>query len=263
MSTVLVSHPQPDIAVLRLNDPDRLNAMSLQMASDFKSAVEALAPDRTRAIIVTGAGRAFSAGGDLKMLLDKADADSETNRVEMLRYYDCFLSIRELGVPVIAAINGHAIGAGMCLAAACDMRIVAAEAKLGVTFTRLGLHPGMGATHFIPRLLGRTLGSDLLMSGRVVGSALLHAHGFASALVPSDDVLEEAMNLALEIARCGPYATRLLVETLRRQDAGLPAALAAEASQQALSYASDEFREGVSAMRDKRRPLFDSADRAG
>ena len=102
------------------------------------------------------------------MLKNKAALDAETNRQAMLQFYRAFLSILELPVPTIAAVNGHAIGAGFCLALACELRVASADAKLGLTFTRLGLHPGMGATCFLPRIAGFAVANDLLISGRVL-----------------------------------------------------------------------------------------------
>lgn len=111
-----------------------------------------------------GNGRAFSAGGDLKFLNDRMKIDANTNREEMLRFYRRFLSIRSLQVPTLAAINGVAVGAGLCLAMACDLRPAVAEtAKLSVNFVRIGLHPGLASTHFFPLLLGPQIGAQLLL----------------------------------------------------------------------------------------------------
>jgi len=122
------------------------------------------------AVVLTGAGRAFSAGGDLQFLYDRAKDTPSRNAVIMRRFYEKFLSVRRLPVPVVAAVNGHAIGAGLALALACDVRVCSAEAKMGITFVGLGLHPGMGSTHFLPRLVGVQQASLLMLTGRLVGA---------------------------------------------------------------------------------------------
>ena len=124
-----------------------------------------------RVAVLTGAGRAFSAGGDLAWLLARHRDSPANNCAVMQEFYRKFLSLRDLEVPVIAAINGPAIGAGLCLAlGGADIRVMSEAAKLGVTFTKLGLHPGMAATHFLPQLAGPQVAAELLLTGRLVNS---------------------------------------------------------------------------------------------
>lgn len=250
---------QPGIGVITLNDPDRLNAMSESMAGEFSSLINTLRPQasKLKCLILTGAGKAFSAGGDLKMLEDKQKLSGEENRLRMLSFYDSFLSILDLGVPIIAAINGAAIGAGLCLASACDIRIAAAEAKLGFTFAKIGLHPGMGATFFLPKVVGIGAASELLLTGRVIDANRALELGLVSKVVPAADVAKEANGLAQEICACGPEAIRQLVESLRGSGGfSLQQALNREASCQAINYRSEEFKEGVRATIEKRAPKF-------
>lgn len=116
-------------------------------------------------MVLTGEGRAFSAGGDLAWLRERASSDPRDNVDTMLAFYDRFLCLRSLPVPIIAAINGPAVGAGLCLTLACDLRVAARSAKLGFTFVHLGLHPGMGCTHFLPKIAGPQTAARLLLSG--------------------------------------------------------------------------------------------------
>lgn len=245
------------IGMITLSDPDRLNAMSEEMAGEFSLLVEKLRKDSSsvcRVIILTGAGRAFSAGGDLDMLQAKAEKPPEQNEQEMLTYYRSFLSIRDLQVPIIAAINGHAVGAGLCLACACDLRVVSKEAKLGFTFTRIGLFPGMGATYFIPRLLGAQRAMELMITGKLIEGQDIVRYGFTPHLVKPTEVETEAISIAEEIVRCAPVATGQLLKHMRGEEKDLQAALENEALQQANSYATSQFREGINALKEKRAP---------
>ena len=257
MALVLFEERTKGVGTITLNDPANLNAMSEAMSREFMTLVVSLkARSDLRAIILTGAGRAFSAGGDLQMLEQKSKKGGEENRQLMHLFYDSFLSIRDLGVPLIAAINGHAIGAGLCLASACDMRVAAEGAKLGMTFTRLGLHPGMGATWFLPRILGIAAASELLLSARVIEAADAQRIGLVSKVVAVAEILSCADAIATEVLSCGPESVRQLLASLRNQAPTLAAALEREALCQSINYASSEFKEGVRATIEKRPAKF-------
>jgi enoyl-CoA hydratase/carnithine racemase len=258
MTLVKFEEYSPSIGKISLNDPTSLNAMGEEMAKDFSDLVKKL-KDRTsqlRALIITGEGRAFSAGGRLEMLEAKTKLTSEENRLQMLNFYDSFLCIRELGVPLIAAINGHAVGAGLCVACACDLRIASQEAKLGFTFTKLGLHPGMGATYFIPRVIGYQKAAELLLTGDLITATEAERIGLVTKVVEKHDVIPQALSLAQKIESCGAEATRQLLESLRTSSGDLKSALAREALCQAINYSSEEFLEGVKAAQEKRPPRF-------
>lgn len=244
------------VGVLILNNPDNLNAMDEEMAVQFKALVTKLASDKPRVVILSGAGRAFSAGGNLQMLKAKAQLEKDENKRRMLEFYDSFLCIRTLGVPIIAALNGHAIGAGLCLACACDIRVAAAGARLGLTFTRLGLHPGMGATYFVPRVLGYARAQEFLLTARVITAEEAETFGLVTSVAPAPSVVETARKIAREILSCGPVSVSQLLSSLRADDRGLQEALEREASLQAENYAGAEFMEGVSALIEKRSPSF-------
>ena len=234
--------------------------MGEAMADEFAALVQKLKTDpqtsKLRALILTGAGRAFSAGGDLQMLKKKTELAGEENRLRMHKFYNSFLSILSLNVPIIAAINGHAIGAGLCVACACDIRIGGDKAKLGFTFVKLGLHPGMGATYFLPRVIGVAAASELMLTGRVIDADAAMNIGLVSSVVPSDQVVAEAMKVAQEITSSGPEAVRQLLESLRGDRATLSSCLEREALCQSVNYASAEFKEGVQAAIEKRAPKF-------
>mgnify|MGYP001197171282 CR=1 FL=1 len=257
----LVEKQQLDNGVIKinLNDPENLNAMSDAMANEFSLLIKNLKDEEAslRMIILSGSGRAFSAGGDLSMLEAKTKINAEENRALMMKFYQSFLGILQIKVPLVAAINGHAIGAGLCLASACDIRICSDKAKLGFTFVKLGLHPGMGATYFLPRILGDAAARELLFSGRIIDAAEALKIGLVSKVVSSEQLDLECANFAKELLTSGPQAVSMLVDSLRNFSAGnLQEALEREASCQAFSYASQEFKEGVRAAIEKRKPIF-------
>lgn len=257
MALVTVSEKSKAL-VITLNDPDSLNAMGEGMAKEFAAAICELSPkaQNFRAVILTGAGRAFSAGGDLDMLFGKTKLSGEENRRRMHNFYNSFLCIRDLGLPIIAAINGHAIGAGLCLACACDIRIASEKAKLGFTFTKLGLHPGMGATYFLSKVVGESTAAELMLTGKIIEAADAFRLGLVSKLVNESEVINEAIKIVDEIALTGPQATRQLLESIRGDRKNLSDSLAREALCQAVNYASEEFKEGVTATKEKRAPKW-------
>ncbi len=252
------------ISRLTLNHPESRNAMSEEMAAEFAAAVNELkASSETRVVILSGAGEAFSAGGHLTMLEEKTRLSPEENERKMLEFYEAFLSIQQIPVPVIAALNGHAIGAACCLSLACDIRVAVREAKLGLNFVALGLHPGMGASYFLPRLVGPALSAELLYSGSIVTAEEALRMCLVNRVCSAAEFHGEVDKLAARIAGNGPKAIRELKENLRAapfqsldQEGALAQALAREAKAQAGNYAGAEFREGITAAREKRTPDF-------
>ena len=254
-----------DVVTLQFNDPDRLNAMTTAMGEAFRDRIAELGKDESiRAVVLTGVGRAFSAGGDLDMLQRQADRGSADPgsawrgiRDEMSTFYRLFLTVRDLPCPTIAAINGHAIGAGFCVALGCDFRYVAREAKLGLNFTRIGVHPGMGATWTLPRLVGPALAAELLFTSRIIQGEEAQRIGLANRVVSSDDVLAEAQATAVEIAQNAPGAVRAVKRALARTEStSLEDQLQFEASEQARNFESADAQEGIAAVREKRAPAF-------
>ena len=209
-----------------------------------------------RVAVITGAGRAFSAGGDLAWLLARHRDSPANNCAVMEGFYRKFLSLRDLQVPVIAAINGPAIGAGLCLAlGGADIRVMSEGAKLGVTFTKLGLHPGMAATHFLPQLVGPQVAAELLLTGRLVDSQEAVRLGLVARR--AEDAMVAAMEMADMICQAGPVSVRTLTKTLRdRQNQGLEETYRREAEAQAVCYPTLDLAEGVTALQEKRNPHF-------
>lgn len=260
MRTLTYEQSTAPIGIITLSDPPSRNAMTEEMAGEFAQLVSDLSSQTgtLRALIITGAGAAFSSGGNLEMLEKKRHLSGEENRLRMLSFYRSFLGIRSLGIPLIAAINGHAIGAGLCIACACDVRIASHEAKLGAPFARLGLYPGMGSTYLISAIVGHARAAELLLTGRLITGKEAREIGLVSESVEPEEVLTRALAVATDIASAGPATIRHLVASLRRPPATLDDALLHEAAAQAISYGSEEFAEGLASARERRSPVFAS-----
>lgn len=253
------------VVTLTLNRPETRNSMTPEMGEEIARACnEIRAEAAARVVVVTGAGKAFSSGGNLGMLARDAGVSgaeaaegAPTMGGSPRDFYARFLSIRQLPVPTIAAINGHAIGAGLCFALACDLRLAAADAKMGMTFTRLGIHPGMGATYFLPRLIGTARACELFFTGRVIDAAEAERLGIVNRVVAPEDFQQAVGRLADEIAAAGPIAVRLVKKAIYRGiEHSLEDMLDYESLQQSLTFATEDAREGVMAMTEKRPPRF-------
>ncbi|MUN39714.1 enoyl-CoA hydratase/isomerase family protein [Actinomadura litoris] len=255
---LLVERRAAGIAVLTLNDPGRRNAMSGEMTAAWKAAVAGLRADRDlRCVVVTGAGSAFTSGGDLSWLAGGNAGTVPALRDRMLDFYRTWLSIRDLEVPTIAAVNGPAVGAGLCLALACDLRYAAERAKLLAPFTALGLHPGMAATWLLPEVAGLPLAREMLLTGRVLTGAEAATYGLVNQAFPADRLLAEALAAAERVAAQAPVATRLTKVALA--GGGHPdmdAALRWESLAQPVTMTTRDMAEGIAARREGRAPRF-------
>jgi enoyl-CoA hydratase/carnithine racemase len=246
------------VAVLTLDNPDQRNAMSEAMTTSWVSAVDELAADRAvRAVVVTGAGTAFCSGGNTGWIASEPDATVDDLRTRMIAFYRAWLSIRRLEVPTIAAVNGAAIGAGLCLALACDIRYAAREARLGAPFVRLGMHAGMAATYLLPDVVGDAHGRDLLLTGRTVDADEALRLGLVSRVLPTEGFLDEVLATARDVAATAPVASRLTTVALRNGGhRDLESAVQWEALAQPVTLATADLHEGIAAARERRAPRF-------
>jgi enoyl-CoA hydratase len=249
------------IAVVTLDLPGKRNAMSEAMTESWETVMTALAQDPLlAAVVVTGAGAAFCSGGDLSWLSAEPDATAPQLRARMMRFYRRWLTVRAVEAPTIAAVNGAAIGAGLAIALACDVRYVATDATLGAPFTALGLHPGMATTWSLPEVAGMAVARDLLLTGRLVTGDEAVRLGLASASHPASQVLPAAIAAAGRVAAAAPIATRLTTAALRQGGhASWEAALAWEALAQPVTMTTDDVREGLAAAAQRRAPIFRGA----
>lgn len=256
--THILVRSDAEIGRLTLNRPAERNAMTLEMGREIEAAVAELnAASRVRVVIVTGAGEAFSAGGNLRTLAREVGvAEDGPAMGGGVAFYAAFLSIRELRMPSIAAINGHAVGAGLCFALGCDLRVARENAKVGMTFVKLGIHPGMAATWTLPRLIGAAAAAELLYTGRMLSAREAAALGLVNR-VASEDFAAAVEGLATEIAANAPLAVRALKETLRgTAGRSIEEAIEREAAAQAGTFGTEDAREGVRAIMEKRPPRF-------
>lgn len=252
-----VERPSDGVVLLVLDNAGQRNAMSDAMTASWVEAIDALAADRSvRAVVVTGEGSAFSSGGDLSWLASEPDAGVDRLRDRMLPFYRAWLSVRRLEVPTIAAINGPAIGAGLCLALACDLRYAAAGAKMGVPFVKLGLHPGMAGTYLLPDVVGEAAARDLMLTGRLVEAEEARELGLVSRVLPKETFRADVLEIAAGIAATAPVASRLTTLALRERHADIDRALQWEAMAQPITMATKDLHEGIAAAKEKRAPVF-------
>jgi enoyl-CoA hydratase len=249
------------VVTLTFNRPESRNAMTPAMGEEMIRAVEQIRGDATaRVLVVTGEGKAFSSGGDLAMLARDAglgDESGPTMAGSPRDFYNRFLAIRQLPIPTIAAINGHAIGAGLCFALACDLRIAVADAKMGMTFTKLGLHPGMGATFFLPRLVGTARACELFFTGRVIDANEAGRLGILNRVVSREEFPAAVESVSKEIASAAPIAVRMVKKAIYRgTEHSLDDMLDYESLQQSITFTTDDAREGIKAVMEKRAPKF-------
>ncbi len=248
------------LATITLNRPDALNALSLQLGKDLRAAIQQAAGDGARAVILTGAGRAFSAGGDLREMqqIGQAEGRIEAFLDEPLKaLHQVVRLIRETPIPFIAAVNGVCAGAGVNFALACDIVVAAEDATFREAFVRVGLTPDCGGTFFLPRAIGEKLATELFMTGDSITAQRALQIGMINRTVPADSLLNEAAKLAAKIA-AGPTSSigrikRMMNATFSND---LEQQLALEAECQLESGKGDDFKEGVAAFFDKRGPVF-------
>jgi 2-(1,2-epoxy-1,2-dihydrophenyl)acetyl-CoA isomerase len=251
MPDLLIDHDGP-VAVLTLNRPDRLNALTSDLGEELDAALGRLAADpEVRAIVLTGAGRAFCSGADLK-------GASKNGGEALLRdvFNPLVRTIAELDVPVVAAVNGVAAGAGASLTFACDLRVAAAGARFQLSFAKVGLVPDCGATWTLPRIVGSGRAADLALLGRDLGAEEAHQWGLVNRLVADGEALTAGIALAHQLA--GVSSTLGATKALLREahDRDLPGQLDAEASGQGEAQRGPDFAEARQAFVDKRPARF-------
>ena len=244
-------------ATITINRPEVRNALNEETILEILSRLEDAKGDETiRVIVVTGAGdRAFSAGADIKMI---KDMDSPKARdVSRLGHKLCD-EIEELGKPVIAAINGYALGGGLELAMACDIRIASEKARLGQPEINLGLVPGWGGTQRLPRFLGKGVAKEMIFTGKHIDAKTAERLGLVNAVVPPDQLRSVVRELAKEIANKPPIAIKLAKELINSSsETSLRAGETREADAFGVAASTKDFREGVAAFLKKKKPKFE------
>ena len=247
MQHVRVEHPVDGVAVVTLDDADRRNSLSVELCGELTDAISLLEGDgRTGAVVVTGEGRAFCAGADLSQLGDSREAGLRT-------IYEGFLAVARSPLPTLAAVNGPAVGAGMNLALACDVRLVGDRGRFDCRFLDLGIHPGGGHTWMLRRIVGPQVAAAMLLFGEVLDADSAVGHGLALEHVPGDALLTRSVELATgaagmphELARAAK-ATLSEMATIHSHDE----AVDHELTKQVHSMDQPAFAERLAALRQK------------
>lgn len=250
MPTTRLETPADGVRLLTLTDADRRNAMGPEMAAELRTHARALrADERARVLVVTGAGSAFCAGADLPALFGDPGRAVTDVHADLQAYYRAFLDVFDLPWPTIAAVNGPAVGAGLNLAMACDVRIAGSQATFGATFARIGLHPGGGCTWFLVRAMGPSRALRTLLLGDTLDAQQAVAWGLADG--PEPDPLAAALDLADRFAEVDPALARHITRSvdLAVATGDLDAVLEHESWAQAASAASPQLQEWVDRFR--------------
>jgi len=241
------------IATLTLNRPDSLNAFAGTMREDLLAAIQ-VAANCSRALILAGAGKAFCSGGDVRAMENLRDEDLKSFIQQGKRVVTL---LRSLPIPTVASIQGVAAGAGFSLALACDLRIATRSARLGATFSRLGLLLDWCGTFFLTRLAGRGVASVLVLSGRLVDAEEAFRLDLINWVVPDEDLPRFAREKAQELRDAAPRSVRWAKEAIALAEGGsLEEVLNFEERAQLACFATEDRREGIRAFLEKRRPVF-------
>jgi enoyl-CoA hydratase/carnithine racemase len=257
---VLLETQEGAVVALTLNRPERLNALNNELTTALNEALGRIAMDSSvRVVVVSGAGRAFCAGGDL-VAIGKGRQSADTRQLEpLLRFgMQAVLKMRTMPQPVIAAVNGPAAGAGMNVALAADIRIAAEEATFGENFAKVGLFPDFGGTFLLPELAGPAVAAELFYTGDMVDAHRALRCGIVNRVVPAAQLPEEVRTLARKIAQGPPLAVQAVKRALfGAQRQRLEAALEREVQEQLKCYLSEDCSEGIRAFFEKRSPRFE------
>lgn len=248
------------VSILTLNRPDRLNALTAEVAVELQNAINAAVKEGARAIVLTGAGRAFCAGGDLREMQEIAGREDDVGAFfdePLRRLNELVLLIRNTRVPVVAAVNGVASGGGCNLALCCDLVYAAESAKFNQAFIKIGLSPDIGGTFILPRLVGWKRAAELMFTGDLISARTAYEFGMINGVMTDAELMPHVMSLATRLAQAPTAAIgqikRLLEASSTNDYAGQ---LELERKAQMESGKTKDFIEGVSAFLEKRPAKF-------
>lgn len=255
--TILFSK-EDGVGTIVLNRPDKLNPLNRKMVQELKDAIEGVKEDRAiRVLVITGQGNGFCVGGDLKLLRELAVLKPIQARLFFREIHRIYLSLRELDQPVIAAVNGHAVGAGCDFALACDIRIASDRASFGAVYTTLGYVPDVGASYFFPRLVGVARACELIFTGDIIDAGRAEKIGLVNRVVPHHKLEEETKKFAARLAR-GPFLAIAMAKNAiyRGLNSDLASQLDYEGYLAGVSLHTEDLKEGLTAFLEKRDPKF-------
>jgi enoyl-CoA hydratase len=256
MYKTLIYEKKENIGLLTINRPEKMNAISQELTAELSLFLDEIEnDDELRVIVITGAGdKAFVAGADINELVDR---DARLGRRVSRERQEIFSRIENLHVPVIAAVNGYALGGGLELALACSIRICSEKAQFGAPEVKLGIIPGDGGTQRLPRLVGQGRAMEMIITGDFIDAQEAYRIGLVNKVFPPEKLKEEAMELAKKIASRPPLAVRYAKEAVNRSQEGDSASgFALESYLHALSCTTEDKKEGVSAFLEKRKGKF-------
>ena len=242
------------VAVITLNRPEKRNALTLELRQELYRILKDVDSDETtRAAIITGAGEAFAAGADIRAMQAYTVEDAIESSLQGSRV---FLFLEKMGIPIIAAVNGWALGGGLELALACDIRICSDNAKFGQPEVRIGILPGYGATIRLPRIIGIARAKEMIYFGNIISARDAEKIGLVSSVVPPDSLMEKAMQSAQTLVR-GPASISLAKKAIHSAfDLDMDAALKYSSKLYGEAYKTNDAREGIRAFLEKRKPEF-------
>ncbi len=248
------------VAIITMNRPEALNALSLQLTKDLGGAIRKAIDENARAVILTGAGRAFCSGGDLREMqqLWQRTGKIEAFLEEPLKsLHDVILLIRETPIPFVAAVQGVCAGAGTNFALACDIVFVAKDATFNEAFVKIGLSPDCGGSFFLPRAVGEKIAAELFMTGDALTADRALQIGMINRVVSAENLMEEATKMAKKLALAPTASIGRIKRMLNASFSNnLAQQLDLEHASQIESGKSNDFREGVQAFFEKRQPNF-------
>ena len=262
MSKSVLYEQDDRIVKITLNRPDTRNALSGDIIEGLVEYIQKADKDKNvGCVILTGAGKSFSSGGNLQEIKDMTTKDQMT-QAQLEDWYrfgiqKIPLTMNSIDVPVVAAINGHAIGAGNDLCTMCDIRIAGEDAKFSESFLRIGIIPGDGGSWFLPKIIGLARANEMILTCDVLDANKALDWGLVSKVVPNENLIVEAQQLAKKIASQPPEASRRAKRLLRMsQNVPLQDALEMAASQQSMLQQLDDHREAIDALLEKRKPNY-------
>jgi len=252
----LLAESADGVCTITLNRPGSMNSLNLRTVEALAAAVAALRFDRAaRVVVITGAGeKAFCSGADLK---ERATLSPDQVRRFIATIRDTFTAIEALPQPVIAAVNGVALGGGTELALACDLRVASDRATLGLTEVKLAIIPGAGGTQRLPRLVGKGRAMELILTGRSIGAAEALAIGLVNRVAPAGELMEAARKLAGEMLSAGPIALQQAKRAIHQGfETDLATGLALETAAYEAVIPTKDRMEGLAAFAGKRKPVY-------
>jgi len=262
MSESIIYEQDHRVVTITLNRPDTRNALSGDLIDGLINALEKANRDKNvGCVILTGAGKSFSSGGNLQEIKNMTTKDN-MSQSQLEKWYrfgiqKIPLTMNAIDVPIVAAVNGHAIGAGNDLCTMCDIRIAGEDAKFSESFLRIGIIPGDGGSWFLPKIIGLSRAAEMILTCDVLDAEKALNWGLVSQIVKNEELIIQAKKIANKIASQPPEATRRAKRLLRMsQNVSLDNALEMAASQQSILQMMDDHREALNALIEKRKPKY-------